>query len=132
MADHIPRIVYGSVPTTIQFIYPPEGDPLGEIPKASNVTTLSANGQIQNNQKYVARFYSMKMFFVSETVKALFDTFFLDHGSLKMSFTFYPHSDVDTGLITVTLMDDEIAYKRDLPASDGFLYSFSMNLRELL
>ncbi len=129
--DFIPRIVYGDEDQfLIAFEFPPEGDPFGEKPKAVNNTVIAADGSLQSNQQFIERTFKVKLAFVSAALKAEFDEFFTSWGSLKKQFTYYPHSDVDTGAIEPTLVTDEMDYKRPLPAGGGeFLYEFDFVMR---
>ena len=130
--DFIPRISYGSGPTVIAFTYQPESDPLNEVVRSFAVTSTAANGALQNNQKFLERLRTVKLAFVSSALKTSFDTFFTTWGSRRKSFTYYPHTDVDTDSITATLTDEKIEYNRDLPdGNDDFIYSFKFNLRSV-
>lgn len=132
MADFIPRISYGSGPTVVAFTYAPDGDPVNEVAKTYTTSTTSASGVIQANQKYIESIRTLKVSFVSSTIKTNFQTFFETWGSLKKTFTFYPHTDVDTGSLTCTLVDDKIEYDRDLPDGSGdFLYTWKFSVRSL-
>ncbi len=132
--DYKPRIVYGEgMDLTVQFEFPPDGDPFGESVEASNVVTTAADGGLQNNQQFVAKAFKPKFIFVTSAIQAEFHTFALAWGLLKRTFLYYPHSDVDTGVITCTLVNDKIDYGRPLPdGMGGFLYEFTIGLRAVI
>lgn len=132
MANFIPKIVYGdSLENTLVFEFPPDGDPFGEKAHAQNVTTKAADGSLQNNQQYFERFYKVKISFASQAFKDDFDAFFKAWASLKKSFNYYPHSDVDDGMISASMDNDDIDYKRPLPGATAatFLFDFEFTLR---
>lgn len=131
MANFIPRIKYDATySTTIAFDYPPEGDPWGETERTIGTRTTSASGVIQYNQTYLEKIFKVKLRMVSSTDVTAFKTFFESWASLKKDFKWYPHTDVDTGMIVVTLEDEAIEYKRILPDGSGdFLYEFGFSMR---
>lgn len=134
MADFKPRIVYGTSPTTITFLLPPVDDPFKEKAKAVNVTATSSSGAIQCNQLYQEEILGpIKLSFVTETLADSFRTFFEGWGSMKKSFTYYPHGDVSTDSGTYTLVDDDIEFKRILPGASAatFLYEFEFTIRKV-
>lgn len=131
MANFIPKIKYDATySTTIQFVYQPEGDPWNEVVKTIGTRTTSASGVIQYNQTYLEKTFKVRLRFVSSSLKSSFDTFFQTWASLKNDFQYYPHSDTSTGMVTVTLEDEAIEYKRILPDGSGdFLYEFDFTMR---
>lgn len=134
MADFKPRISYNTGPTVITFALPPVDDPFSEKAKAVNVTAVSSSGAIQCNQLYQEEILGpIKLSFVTEALTDSFRTFFETWGSLKKSFTYYPHGDVSTDSGTYTLVDDTIDFKRILPGATAatFLYEFEFTLRRV-
>jgi hypothetical protein len=130
MANHIPKIIYNSI--TISFDFPPVDDPLQEKLKSVGNKALAADGSLQYAQQYIERTYKVKLSFVTKTDADAFRTFFEDWGSLGREFDYYQHSDgAATG--TFTLLDDNIEFRRILPAaSSDFLYEFEFTMREVL
>ncbi len=132
--DFKPRIVWGdALDQVVVFEFPPEGDPFGESFEAANVTTTAADGGQQNNQQFAVRIYKLNFIFITGAIQAEFDAFVLAWGSLKKSFLYYPHTDVETGVITCTLVNDKIEYGRPQPdAGGGFLHTFTISLRTVI
>jgi len=135
MADFKPRIVYSSGPAvTITFELPPEGDPYPEKMQATNITAVSSGGSIQCNQLFQEEILGpIKLTFVTEALANSFRTFFETWGSLKKSFTYYPHGDVSTGSGTYTLVDNDVQFNRILAGATAgtFLYEFDFTIRRV-
>jgi hypothetical protein len=134
VANFKPRISYDTGPTVITFLVPPEGDPYKEQMKANNQVSVSSSGAMQCHQLFQEEILGpIKLTFVTETLADSFRTFFENWGSLKKSFTYYPHGDVSTDSGTYTLVDDDIEYKRILPGSTPgeFVYEFEFKLRRV-
>jgi hypothetical protein len=90
MAGHpIPKIVYGLIPTTINFDYPPsEGRKREEINRVGKASeSLSGVRQFQLN--YLEGTRKLKFSFVSETIIDQLEAFFENHAALGKSFKFY-------------------------------------------
>ena len=74
MANYIPKIEYGTGPTTVTFDLPPTGDNLDETFKANAATNLSNSGSSQTQWNYNEHIFSPKFTFVTQ---AIHDSIFL-------------------------------------------------------
>lgn len=132
MANNIPKIIYGSGPTTITFDYPPSGDPLNEKLEGAGDESISADGTLQYSHRYIERTYKVKLEFVTKTDADAFRTFLQNSGLKRESFDYYQHSD-GSALGTFTLDDKSVRIERVLPgASSDYLYTIEFTMREVI
>jgi glutamine phosphoribosylpyrophosphate amidotransferase len=128
----IPKIIYPSGGgTTITFDLPAEGDPLGEKMTASNITTTSTDGSLQNIQNYQEELIDVKVSYQTKTTADAFRTFFESHASEKKSFDYYSSSDeAITGVYT--MVDNSIDFDRQAPgAGSDFIYGWKFKIRKV-
>lgn len=131
--NYIPKIVYGTGPTTIQFDYPPKGDVKNQTLKATGRTTVSKSGAQQTVTDFVEEINKLTYSHVSETLKTSLETFFLTHALLGKSFTyFFDSGDVATSF---TVQLDPTSFKIDFDImtrkGTGFVYKFTMAFRRV-
>lgn len=90
----IPKIEYGTGPTTIEFETPPEGfDPnqkklehIGKVSESANGTTQTSTNYIKNKMKFTWQF-------ISKSLIDTLETFYTVHGIPGKSFKYYPDKD---------------------------------------
>jgi len=96
MASWIPKIVYGSGPTTYVFPDPPSGDPLGENITPDVDETISNTGSIQTQYNYTAQQFKITFTFLASSDIASLRTWYDTCAKLGNSFQFYPSNEVGT------------------------------------
>ncbi len=85
----IPKIEFGTGPTTIEFLLPPKGDPFGESTNAFNRTSTSRSGLRQVVHDYIEKEFTVTWSHISFTIKAELDTFFDTHALLGLEFKYF-------------------------------------------
>lgn len=130
--DFIPKIIYGTVPVTITFEYPPEKDPLNEELQSVGDEAISASGEEQFVQNFVREVLTLKFKYLSKTTLDLLRTFFINHASKGLSFSYYTHNtEVTYG--TYTLNKKEFKPVRTSPdGSNDFRYEVTLEIRRVL
>ena len=130
--NFIPKIVYGSIPITIAFDYPPEKDPVNEELQSIGDEAISAAGQEQYVQQYVREIFELRFRVLSKTTLDLLRTFFLNHASKGLPFDYYIHS-TEAGFQTYTLNKKEFKPTRTSPnGSNDFNYEVRLEIRRVL
>ena len=136
MANLIPKIEYGTTPTTIEFEYPPKGkDPFGKKIRTKSQLGESANGETQTS--FLANIQTNEFVFsyVSKTIIDALETFYLTHASRGLTFKYFFDKD-EAGFIEVELDKSSrkfepksIFYKS---ADNDFRYELKMKVRQVL
>ena len=124
-----PKIIYGSVPTTITFPYPPDGDPLGEELDANtdDFTSNLGNNQVQYN--FTATLYSMTFTYLDLATVTALRLFFNSWAKKGNTFSYYPSSD-DSTFMTVFLTTKKFKPVRQLADGSGdFLYKLDWSFQ---
>lgn len=132
--NFIPKIEYGSGPTTITFELPPAGDNLDEKIVGNTVTNKSNSGIEQSQFNYNEHIISPKMTFVSQAIKDAFYTFFITWGSKGKEFKYFESSDEVT-YFTVTLTKKEFKPRKLFRVNnidDDFVWEFDIEMRRPL
>ncbi len=130
--NFIPKIVYGSSPTTITFDYPPEKDPFGEEIQTVGDEAISASGEEQFSQLYNRQIFTIRFKALTKTLADAMRTFFVNHASLGMDFKYYPHAS-ESGYETWTL--NKKSFKPLRTSSNGaadFMYQVDLEIRRVL
>ena len=132
MANWIPKIEYGTIPTVISFTYPPDGDPINEKVKSYKREILSYSGNKQVSFSYFEEVVAIKFnLLTSNEINAL-RTFFLEHASLGNEFKYFLHSD-ESAFITYKL--NQKVFNPERIISDGagdFYYSITLSFKRVL
>ena len=124
----IPRLVYGTGPTTVDFVYPPEKDSDEQHEGDKNESiALSGLRQVSINHIEVTR----QVDFTFLTLAQLNDlkTFFYNWGVFAKSFTWYVHKEDNTSGITYELKDLKVPQVRKIPKGTFFLYGLTLTFR---
>lgn len=131
--NYIPKIVYGSVPTTISFSYPPSGFNSQGISVVSNqAVNYSANGSRQTCNNYLEEIIDLEFSLVSDAIKQTVDTFMITHALLGENFRYYPHASEAT-YYTYTLSDSFYnPMPSSLDTSPNFTWAFKLSFRRTL
>ncbi len=134
MANFIPKIIYGTGPTTIQFEYPPEGDNLNRSAKSSIAVSKSTSGVIQAQFNYLEEDYDVNFVFLTQSLRDQLRTFFDTWGGKGKEFKYYESSD-EASFITVTLDSFAFQEKRIIRVntiSQDFIYDIKLSFRRTL
>lgn len=132
-----PKIEYTELntgtPKTITFDSPPEDDPLNEKYKAKQSTKRSTGGVKQTQHNYNLKEYKVKFIFQSETTKAAFDDFYLNHASRGGEFNYFIHSD-EVEFETFDLKIGTYTPKRPIPSGviGEFEYDFTFAMERVI
>lgn len=127
MANFIPKIEYGTGPTTLTLALPPEddSDELLEGVKRESVS-ISGVRQLSLDRTEITR--EIKLKFLTPSLKSGLETFFNSWGKYGKSFKFFQHSDEVT-FTTYEMKDVKLKFDRDLPKNGDFLYSTKLTFR---
>lgn len=131
MAHHIPKIVYGALPTTIELPYPPEG--FGErAQKDANENVLrSLSGQRQVQVNFVESTQRFKFMGLSEAKVDALESFFLTWAHLGKAFKYYPNKD-GSDYITYELDDLKFQPKRvGIAGQNAYTYELPWKFRKV-
>lgn len=132
MAVKIPKIEYGSGPTTITFELPPSGDFLNERNRANARTTISSSGVEQTQWNYNTQEITVNFVFLTQALIDSLRTFFKDHASKGLSFKYFEDKD-SPSFETYTLTRKEFSPKRLFPDDlGGFIYDLRLQMRRTL
>ena len=130
MSSFVPALEYTDTPIRIEFDFVPEGDPFNDVFRTNQRTVTTSAGVTQTQFNYNEKTFRVNHTFVTETIKAAYETFYLDHGSLGKAFKYFPSKD-EIDFITVTLnrftFDPRRLYSVNTPGN--FEYSFNMSFR---
>jgi hypothetical protein len=130
--NYIPKIVYGTGPTTITFELPPTGDNLDEVFKSNNATNTSNSGMTQTQWNYNEHIFSPKFTFITQALHDSIYTFFIDWGSKGKEFKYYESSD-EAEFFTVTLTKKELKPKKLVcDGMSGFIWEFELEMRHVI
>jgi len=131
MANWIPRIQYGGGPTTINFTYPPEGDPENEVLRGDVRVSQSNSGNEQVQWNYTEEIWTINFVFLSQTELDNLRTFFTSHAVKGNTFTYFPSNDEATNF-TMSLADHNFRPKRVFSDGSGdFIYEVSIQMRRV-
>ena len=128
MADFIPKIEYGTGPTTIEFDVPPIDDPLRERVVSNQRTLKSNNGTTQTQFNYNEEILNPRFRGLSKALADALRTFFKDHGGQGKSFSYFEDKD-SASFRTVTLDSFNIRPVRDIPQGTGSDFKYRIELR---
>jgi len=131
MAHYIPKIVYGSLNTTIEMPYPPQG--FGEREqkdvKENVLTSLSGQRQVQAN--FVESTQKFKFMGLSESKVDSLESFFLNWAYLGKSFKYYPDKD-GSDYVTYELDELKFAPKRTgIAGANAYTYELPWKFRKV-
>lgn len=131
--NFIPKIEYGSGPTTITFDYPPEGDNLDERFTANAASNKSNSGKEQTQWNYNEHVISPKFTFVSQALHDAFYTFFNTWASKGKEFKYFESSD-EVAFWTVTLTKKEFKPRKLVKVcnTDDFIWEFDIEMRRVV
>ena len=131
MAENfIPKIVYGTGPTTISFRYPPAEDD-GEELKPNNKVTTSQSGVDQVSTNFIEAIRKLKFELLDESEYTALELFFRTHAALGKDFKFYEHA-TEAGFLTYTLDKFGFKPKRRVWKVDQFLYDVELSFRRVV
>ena len=137
MANFIPKIEYVELgtgtPKTVQFDSPPEGDPFRERLRINQRSRRSTSGVRQTQFNYSEQRYTLNFTFQSETVKAAFEDFYLNHAGRGGSFNYFESSD-EVAFLTFELRIGDVQFSRPIPSATlgEFEYDFRFNVERVL
>jgi hypothetical protein len=95
MASFIPKIVYGTGPTTINFTYPWSSDP-GEQSKADAAQSTALAGDLQTSYNHTEVMRQVQFQFLSGTELAALQIFFDSWAKLGNSFSYYESKEINS------------------------------------
>ena len=131
MPSWIPKIIYGTGPTTLTFPNVPCGDPLGEVMSPDVVLQESNVGVRQNQYNHTKRYYSLDFTFLSSTNKADLQTFF-DWAKQNGTFSYYPSNELGTYKTLYLILPQDITWDRMFADGAGdFVYHTKFNVYEV-
>lgn len=137
MANFIPKIEYTELttgtPKVLTFDSPPEGDPFREELRVNQRSKRSNSGVKQVQFNYAERRYTLNFTFQSETVKAAFEDFYLNHAARGGSFNYFESSD-EVAFDTFELRISSVRFSRPIPAATlgEFEYDFRFSIERVL
>lgn len=133
--NYIPKIQYGSGPTTITFDYPPEGfDSQGKTINAVQTVSYSADGTEQTSTQYNEEIINLRFKLVSDSLKSSVETFLTSHALLGNDFKYYTHNE-EAGFNTYTLTRTGRSVQfipSSLDETDDFTWMFTLQMRRAL
>lgn len=130
MANFIPRITYSA--TTINFTYPPEGDPQEEFLRGDVVLSRSNSGVEQLQWNYTEDIWTIKFVWLSATEVGNLRTFFTSWAVKGNTFTFYPSNDTLGTSYTMSLASHDFNPVRVFNDGAGdFIYDVTMMFRRV-
>lgn len=132
MANFIPKIVYGTGPTTIQFDMPPTGDNLDETFKANAATNYSNAGKSQTQWNYNEHIFSPKFTFVTQSLHDAVYTFFNTWASKGKEFKYYESSDVASYWDVILTKKEFKPRKLVCDGGGGFIWEFEFEMRRVV
>ena len=129
-----PKIEYNDaagVVQTIEFEYPPEGDPLNEQLVAKWKEKYSESGQYVRVFKYTLHRFKLKFKFINPDIAAQIQAWYLAHGQLGEDLKLFPQAD-ETDFHTVRCMTKSLKFDRgpydhSLASDDNFYRSFTLD-----
>lgn len=131
MANWIPEIQYGAGPTTLNFTYPPEGDPQNESLSGDLIVSKSLDGTQQTQWNYTEEIITLNFVFLTKTQLDNLRTFYTSHAVKGNTFTFLPSDDEVTSF-TMTLADYRFQPRRVWSdGSSDFIYEVQMSFRRV-
>lgn len=131
--DFIPKIEYGTIPTTITFRLPPEGrDPLGRQVTLKGDVSESSSGITQTSIDYLEEVFRVKFYDLNYTEISTLETFFTTHAVFGENFKYYPDKNV-ASYYTVTLDKREFRPEGEYadPENTDFRYTLAMTMRRV-
>ena len=133
MSTHpIPKIVYGTIPQTINFDWPPSEGVKREETKFSGKVSESLSGIRQTQRNFLQATRKMKFRHVSETITDQLETFFKNHASLGKSFKFYQDKTLGS-YVTYELDQDKLSPKEIAAKGiDTFIYEVELAMRRVV
>lgn len=130
--NYIPKIQYGTGPTTITFELPPEGDNLDEIFRANVNKTISTGGVEQVQWNYNEHLISPNFVFLTQSLHDQLETFYLNWASKGKEFKYFESEDEPT-YWTVTLDKNEFTAKKIVcDGLGGFIWDVELKMRRSL
>jgi len=133
--NFIPKIVFGSPPTTITFEFPPKGPKVrGASLKHVGTLTKAKSGAQQTITDYIEEINNIQFSHVSETIKGELDTFFVTHALLGKSFSYFFDKDDPATEVTVKLdrSGTKVAFDEiTSTAVDAFIYKLRLKIRRV-
>ncbi len=133
MANLVPQIEYGSPTTTITFELPPTGDNLNERNRANARTTISTGGVEQTQWNYNSQEITVNFTFLTQTLIDSLRTFFEDHASKGLEFTYFEDKDVPASANTYTLRQKDFSPKKLFPDDlGGHIWDLRLTMRRTL
>ena len=131
MANWIPKIEYGTIPTTIYLRLPPEGDPIGERITTTKKTTKSLTGYEVNQLQFNEERFNLNFTMLNKEELSALRNFFINHAGKGGEFNYYIHSD-EYEYRTFTLSSNTFNPIRVLADGTGdFYYSLSLIFRRI-
>jgi hypothetical protein len=128
MASFIPKLVYGSTPTTVLFDFPPRSDTDEQFTSNKNESiALSGLRQVSVNRIDVDR--TVVLDFLTLAKVQELQTFFSNWGAYGKSFSWYESQEDVGSLITYEISDLKLGRGRSVEKGDHFLYSVTMKFR---
>ena len=130
----IPKIVFGTGPTTIAFDFPNKKDPFGLELKHVGKTTVAKSGNTQTITDHILQNNSITFSHVSESIKISLENFFKTHAFLGKSFSYFEDKDDPTTERTVII--DPRAFRAKFKVLTrkgvGFLWEVKIKIREVV
>lgn len=124
----IPKLVYGTGPTTVAFNYPPEDDSDEQFEGIKNETiAISGIRQVSINHVEVTRQVHLSFLTLSQ-LNQLKD-FFTNWAVFGQPFTWFVHQEDTSSDITYECADQKFPIVRRIPKSTFFLYDITFNFR---
>jgi hypothetical protein len=132
--NYIPKIVYGSGPTTIEFDYPPRKDPFGQDLQHVGKVVESKNGTQQVLTDYIVKKNDITFSFLTDAKKTAIETFLTTHAFLGNSFTYWEDKNDALTARTVTLdtAGRRVDFKVLTRKGSGFLWELTLKFREVI
>lgn len=124
----IPKLVYGTGPTTVLFSFPPEDD---SDEQSDNVKdeTIAISGLRQVSIQHTEVTRTVHLAFLTLAQLNTLKTFFLNWGGFGKSFTWYVHQEDTASNITYELADLKFPIVRRIPKGTFFLYDLTLKFR---
>lgn len=131
MAHHIPKIVYGTLNTTIELPYPGQGFGEREQLDVSENVLVSLSGQRQVQMNFVEATKKAKFMGLSEAKVDSLKSFFLTHACYGKTFRYYENKD-GSDYTTYELAELKFLPKRTGIAGENvFTYELPVKLRRV-
>lgn len=130
MAHLIPKLVYGTPETVIEFTYPPREDD-GEQYDAQDRVSVALDGTRWTQLQYIEVKRKVKLAFLTDAQVNALRTFYVNHAAKTLSFKWYEDKDL-TSYQTYELQKNAMSFNKITSVAGGFIWEVTIDLRRVI